>query len=234
MILLCSTSALIKLVTGGSQAVAVSASWVDADGSTFTPGGVNTAISSATTTTVVPSPGSSTQRNVKFLSIRNTDASVAVQVTIEHTDGTTTVQLENILLPAGYTYFYEDGGGWYLADSTGGRQGIQGVSGSNGTNGTNGTNAGNTGSATLNFGAAPGNNTASVVITGQTGILSTSACQAFYMTDTTSDHNAQDHMFADLVSELSCGTIVPGTGFTIYATASDNVIGTFEVRFNWA
>jgi len=233
MILLCEITAILEVTTGGPQATAVQASWVDADGSTITPNSLNTLIAAAGTTTVIGSPAASTQRNVKFLSLQNTDPTVTNQITVTHFDGTTAVPVANVSLPAGHTLYYEDASGWYVTDGFGGRQGIQGVPGTAGTNGTNGTNGGNTGSAIINFGPAPGNNTAQVVVTGQAAILSTSAVQPFFMADTTTDHNAYDHMFAALVVDLTAGSIVPGVGFTVNATCSDNVVGTFEVRFVW-
>jgi hypothetical protein len=122
MILLTSTSDLVQVVTGGTQAIKVHASYVDINASNVvTPGRLNTAIASATTTSVVASPGSGVSRNLKFLSIANTDASASDAVTVQHTDGTTVIQLQKITLPAGYTMTYNaDGGGWALLDKSGG------------------------------------------------------------------------------------------------------------------
>ena len=78
MLLLTSTSDLVKVVTGSAGTINVRADFVDDNAGTITPGRTNTAtISSATTTTVVGSPASSTQRNVKALFIFNNDASVS-------------------------------------------------------------------------------------------------------------------------------------------------------------
>jgi hypothetical protein len=136
-----STTAVINLVTTATQVIAVQASWVDVSGTIITPGSQNFSISTGTTTPIVGSPGATTQRNVKFLSIRNTDTSVTETVTVQHFDGVTTVPLLSVPLQAGYTLFYEDASGWYVVDGTGGRQGTQGIPGTAGTNGTNGTNA---------------------------------------------------------------------------------------------
>src|SRR5262249_22056070 len=116
-----STSDLVQVVTGGTQAIHVHASWVDLSASSVTPGRTNTNISSAATTTVVGSPGSSTQRNVKTLSIRNTDASASDAVTVKHTDGTTASELIKITLLAGQQLAYNEGDGWVLVDASGGR-----------------------------------------------------------------------------------------------------------------
>jgi hypothetical protein len=121
MLLLTGTSDLIQVITSGTQALAVHASWVDATSTTVTPGRTNTAISTATTTTVVGSPAASTQRNVKHLSIRNKDASASDTVTVQHTDGTTVSELIKLALPAGYTLTFNDQLGWILIDAGGGQ-----------------------------------------------------------------------------------------------------------------
>lgn len=121
MILLTSTSDLVQVTTGGAQAVKVHASYVDLlTGSTVTPARTNTAIASAATTTIVPSPGlSTTQRTVKFISIANTDATVAVTIEVLHTDGTTSVRIIKVTLPAGYALIYNEGSGWTMIDASG-------------------------------------------------------------------------------------------------------------------
>ena len=112
MILLTSTSDKLRLVTGSAGDVRVQASYVDLNGSTVTPGRLNTAISTATTTDIVASPGASTQRNVKYCSIWNDHATDANRVTIQHTDGTTTVDIYTVSLPAQAGLVYVDGQGW--------------------------------------------------------------------------------------------------------------------------
>lgn len=92
-----------------------------------------------------------------------------------------------------------------------------------------------TGTATLDFGAHPGANEASIAVTGQTTISGTSKAEAWIMgDDTTADHTASDHRYAELFLSLTCGTPSAGTGFTIYATAIDKLTGTFAVRYVWA
>lgn len=90
-----------------------------------------------------------------------------------------------------------------------------------------------TGSATLDFGAAPGSQKAQVDVTGQTGILSASSlAEAFMMADSTVDHNVDEHQFVSV--KLTCGNLVDGVGFTIYAVSIDLVLtGTFMVRWVW-
>lgn len=113
MLLLTSTSDLLQVVTGAAVAVDVHASWVDYASGTVTPDRTNTAITTATTTTVVGSPGASTQRNAKSLHLRNKDASASVDVTVRHTDGTTVIELIKISLAAGDSLEYVEGVGFF-------------------------------------------------------------------------------------------------------------------------
>ena len=92
-----------------------------------------------------------------------------------------------------------------------------------------------TGTAVIDFGAFPGSNEATVVVTGQSGISSGSKVEAYFMADdTTGDHTAKDHRYADLLIGLTCGGIVGGTGFSIYALCTEKMQGTFQVRWVWA
>jgi hypothetical protein len=115
MLLLTSTSDLIQVVTGQAvTAIDVHASWVDYASGTVTPGRTNTpSITTATTTTIVGSPGASTQRNAKTINIRNRDGSLSCDVTVKHTDGTNNLELIKITLAAGDTLEYVEGVGFF-------------------------------------------------------------------------------------------------------------------------
>jgi len=91
------------------------------------------------------------------------------------------------------------------------------------------------GTATIAFGAAPGTNTSSVVITGQTAIVSGSRIKVWFQGDSTSDHNSYAHTFG-LSKEvaLSAGNIVNGVGFTIYATTQLRLTGNIVCRWEWS
>lgn len=123
MLLLVSTSDKIRVTTSGAVTTDVHASFVDYNGTTVTPGRQNTAITTATTTDVVNSPGSSTQRNVKALHIRNKHATTSQTVTVIHTDGTTACELVSVTLPAGYALAFDEGAGFRVLDASGRVQG---------------------------------------------------------------------------------------------------------------
>lgn len=119
MILLASTSDLIRLVTSAAASLDVHASFVDLNGSTVTPGRTNTQISTATTTTVVASPGSSTYRTLKTLTARNRHATTATDVTVLHSDGSTVVEIVKAYLAAGEALHYHEAAGFWVADASG-------------------------------------------------------------------------------------------------------------------
>ena len=92
-----------------------------------------------------------------------------------------------------------------------------------------------TGTATLNFGAAPGTNVATATVTGQTGITTSSHAEAWIMGDSTSDHNAYEHLhiFPQRIG-LACGDLVLNTGFTIYAETELRLTGSVAVHYVWS
>jgi hypothetical protein len=116
---LASTSDLIRVVTTSAATLDVNASWIDFTGSVPTPDRDNTEIASATTTTVVSSPGSGVRRSLGEIAIRNTHAATSNGVTVEHTDGTTVAGLHGATLLAGESLTYRAGSGWKHCDSTG-------------------------------------------------------------------------------------------------------------------
>lgn len=92
-----------------------------------------------------------------------------------------------------------------------------------------------TGTATLDFGTFPGKSDTSVVVTGQTGIVSGSLVDAWIRPAATSDHSADEHFVEEI--DVYAGNIVGGTGFTIYGISRslyDTLIyGQFTVAWAW-
>lgn len=120
MLLLTSTSDIVRIVTGAAvSTITVHADWVDNASGTITPGRTNTNITTATTTTVVGSPGASTQRNVKGVYITNNHASSSCQVTAQHFDGTTSTDLMGVNLLAGENLVMDAEGKWTHHDTSG-------------------------------------------------------------------------------------------------------------------
>ena len=120
MILLASTSDKIRLVTSAAGEIDVHASWVDNNAGSITPGRTNpAAITSATTTDIVASPGSSTYRAIKYLSIINHHASISNDVEVYHTDGTNENELIRTSLAPYESLTFVDGSGWERKNSAG-------------------------------------------------------------------------------------------------------------------
>lgn len=93
--------------------------------------------------------------------------------------------------------------------------------------------ANGTGTATLDFGAFPGSQEASVSISVPT-IGASAKAEAFIMgDDTTADHTAADHRYIAAMLGLTCGTPTAGVGFTIYGRAFDQLSGRVAVRYVW-
>src|SRR5215831_16809671 len=103
MLILASASDLIQLAVGSAGQIDVHASWMDNVSGAVGPGRTNTpSITTSGTTTIVGSPASGVQRNVKTIHIRNRGAS-ANDVNVFHTDGTTAISLQKVTLQPGNT-----------------------------------------------------------------------------------------------------------------------------------
>jgi hypothetical protein len=90
------------------------------------------------------------------------------------------------------------------------------------------------GAATINFGAAPGDATASVVVTGQTGLLTSSRIRA-WVQGSTADFNEYEHSrLLPLMVGLGISDVVAGTGFTIHASVDGRLSGTIAIKWEWS
>ena len=96
-----------------------------------------------------------------------------------------------------------------------------------------------TGSAIVDFGAAPGTDLATVAVTGQGGILTTSKVEAWLdpaITPATADHTIDEHIMATAMTDVTASNIVAGTGFTINCVVRQGngvMIGKFNVSWVW-
>lgn len=77
-----------------------------------------------------------------------------------------------------------------------------------------------------------GSNIASVTVTGQTGLLTTSTVDAWMQAnDSTASHNAYEHGIAPI--KLTTGELIAGTGFTITGVSDQRIDGDFIVHWIW-
>lgn len=93
-------------------------SYVDITATTFTAGSNNGVTAGATPTDCVASPATSTQRQVKFITVQNADT-VTATVTIIYNDNGTARTLWKGTLAVGDNLQYADGEGFRITDSTG-------------------------------------------------------------------------------------------------------------------
>jgi hypothetical protein len=119
MILLTGASDVLRIVTSGTANIDVVAGFADHASGVVTPGRSLTTIGSAATTTIVAAPGASTQRTVRFLTIRNRHASTANTITLQLFDGTTAFEIHKITLAAGEALIYDEGTGFSYISSLG-------------------------------------------------------------------------------------------------------------------
>jgi hypothetical protein len=77
------------------------------------------------------------------------------------------------------------------------------------------------GRTSIDFGVFPGKSDTSLAITGQGAIVSGSQVEAWLFPEDTADHLADEHLVEPI--RVFAGTIVAGTGFTIYAVNGNMV-----------
>jgi hypothetical protein len=121
---LTSTSDKVQIVTGSAGAVDAHASWASYDPSQpatdrVTLGRNNVKVSTAATTDLIGSPASGVTRNPKVIHIANVHASIANQVTLQHTDGTNVIQIESVNLQPGERIDWREGVPMRVIDANG-------------------------------------------------------------------------------------------------------------------
>lgn len=119
MILLEGASTTLRVVTGSATNVDVVAFSADLASGAVTPQPPHlSAITTATTTVVVPAPGASKQRTIRMLSIRNKSAS-ANTITVEVYNGATPFELVKFTLGPGESWLYDEANGVQRLNSAG-------------------------------------------------------------------------------------------------------------------
>jgi hypothetical protein len=89
------------------------------------------------------------------------------------------------------------------------------------------------GTVTINFGAWPGSQEASVAFTDAT-VLSTSSVEVWVMASaTTADHTANDHKYLPLLAQFTAEPNA-GVGGIVHGRSLTKLIGTFKLNYVWA
>jgi hypothetical protein len=132
MILLKATTETIKLTTSTTADIDYSVSWVDVTTTAFSPSTSEGKVTTATSTTILAAPASSTQRQVKLITISNIHASTSNTISVKKDiSGTTYALTPATVLAAGESLCYLDGQGWIIYGVGGAIKGAQSAAGSN-------------------------------------------------------------------------------------------------------
>ena len=102
-VILDSTAKSLELETSAAVSTDYVASWVDNTTTTFTPGMSQGNVATATTTTIVAAPAASTQRQVKWVSVRNRSSSTAQTVSLKTDVSATEYYVATVTLSPGET-----------------------------------------------------------------------------------------------------------------------------------
>lgn len=119
MILLTATTHTLEAVTSSTSAIDYLICYADITTTTFTPGSLQGAITTATTTTVCTAPAASTQRQVKFMSFANKGVANNI-ITIQKDVSATNYEMApGITLGADEILLYVEGAGFTVLTASG-------------------------------------------------------------------------------------------------------------------
>lgn len=110
---------VLRLVTDSAATLDVVALFSTLSGGVTTRGKQRTAISSATTTTIVAAPGSGNERVVYNIAIRNRHASLSCRVTVQDHDGSTAFERFSLILGPGEQAVHDGITGWEVFTAQG-------------------------------------------------------------------------------------------------------------------
>ena len=123
MITLDATDETLELLTGAAVNTDFYVAWADQTTTAFTPGQTDGQATTATTTTITAAPGASTQRQIKYATIRNRSTTTAQTVTLKHDKATVERYLTpDVVLQPGEVLEYTSGAGWSVLTNTGARK----------------------------------------------------------------------------------------------------------------
>lgn len=77
------------------------------------------------------------------------------------------------------------------------------------------------GTTTVNFGSFPGSSHATVAVTGQASIGSSSLVEAWIFPSATADHTSDEHLVEKI--RVVAADVIAGTGFTIHAFNTNEI-----------
>lgn len=132
MILLKATTEILEVTTSAAVNIDYSVSFADITTTTFAPSTTEGKIATATTAVITAAPAASTQRQIKLITLRNTNATLSNDIIVKKDISATEYFLTpTITLLAGEVLQYMDGQGWTVYSSTGAVKAVQTAAGSN-------------------------------------------------------------------------------------------------------
>jgi hypothetical protein len=114
------TTEKIQIVPGTAGAIDAQGDYVDLSGTTVTPGSSQIdGLAATTATDLIPVPGASTSRRVKYLGVRNTSTTVTTTMLVQKiATGPLTIELFKCVLLPGWELVY-NGATWFVYDDKG-------------------------------------------------------------------------------------------------------------------
>ena len=120
MIILDQTTETLEMTTSAAVSTDYYVSYAEITTTTFIGGAQDGNVSIATTTTILSAPSASTQRQVKYVAIRNRSTTSSQTVTIKHdTSATERYLTADVVLSAGETLTYTQDLGWVVKNKNG-------------------------------------------------------------------------------------------------------------------
>lgn len=119
MLLLSFSSDILRITTSAAVTTDAYAVWEELNSPYSVPRRQGYLISTATDTTLVPSPSGTVPLIVRTLCIRNRHASTSQDVTVKLYDGTNNYELYKATLLAGECLQYQDNAGFWITDALG-------------------------------------------------------------------------------------------------------------------
>lgn len=117
MIILDATTKKLELLTSAAVSTDFEASYADITTTTFVAGESDGNVNTATTTDLVVAPAASTQRQVKYVCIRNRGTTAQVVTVKLDVSGTERYITPDVSLLGGECLYYVEGQGWFAVDA---------------------------------------------------------------------------------------------------------------------
>lgn len=231
LLILDSTSKSIVVAMSGAAATTnpdFTAAWADNNGSTFTEGATDGALSGTSSVTLVAAPAASTRRTIKAITIENKDTA-AVTLTVSYNNGGTLRTIAKVTLNVGDTWT-TDG----TFDTTGSLKQTLGTVNLASVTGTLAVANGGTGATTLT-GVIKGNGTSAfTAATAGTDYVAPGTATTFTATQTFNGTSSTLAMVLANSAETTTVSATAATGTINYDVTTQSVLYyTSNASANW-